>query len=224
MTLTGSGTETERRKGSMIGLAATGTEREISGTAALAEATGHVKASGAGAMPAAAATSSVNVVLAANAVTVNGDSAATVASAENAAMAGNAVSAATVANGADGLTPARANGEIANPTGNARAARVTSGATPVSAIGIGKIGARREATPATIGVVNRNVKLVLAAKEEAQGPVLSAARAGQVIAVFGLHAFFPVTGNPAQVDSVQIEMVNSAGSLQTGKVRFTTTP
>jgi len=42
--------------------------------------------------------------------------------------------------------------------------------------------------------------------------------------VFGLHAFFPVTGNPAQVDSVQIEMVNSAGSMQTGKVRFTTTP
>ena len=42
--------------------------------------------------------------------------------------------------------------------------------------------------------------------------------------VFGLHAFFPVMGNPAQVDSVQIEFVNSAGSLQTGKVRFTTTP
>jgi hypothetical protein len=42
--------------------------------------------------------------------------------------------------------------------------------------------------------------------------------------VFGLHAFFPVHGNPAQVDSVQIEIVNSAGTLQTGKVRFTTTP
>jgi hypothetical protein len=42
--------------------------------------------------------------------------------------------------------------------------------------------------------------------------------------VFGLHAFFPVNGNPAQVDSVQIEIVNAAGSLQSGKVRFTSTP
>jgi hypothetical protein len=40
--------------------------------------------------------------------------------------------------------------------------------------------------------------------------------------VFGLHAFFPVIGNPAQVDSVQIAIVNSAGTVQTEKVRFTT--
>jgi len=40
--------------------------------------------------------------------------------------------------------------------------------------------------------------------------------------VFALHAFFPVTGNPAQVDSVKVQIVNSAGTASTAKLRFTT--
>ena len=40
--------------------------------------------------------------------------------------------------------------------------------------------------------------------------------------VFGLHAFFPVNGNPGQVAAVQVEMTNSSGSAQTAKLPFTT--
>jgi hypothetical protein len=40
--------------------------------------------------------------------------------------------------------------------------------------------------------------------------------------VFALHAFFPVTGNPAQVDSVEVQIVNSVGTARTAKLRFTT--
>jgi hypothetical protein len=40
--------------------------------------------------------------------------------------------------------------------------------------------------------------------------------------VFSLHAFFPVIGDPAQVDSVQVGIVNSAGTAQSGKLPFTT--
>ena len=39
--------------------------------------------------------------------------------------------------------------------------------------------------------------------------------------VFGLHAFFPVFGSSTLVDSVDIGLVNSAGTIQTGKIRFT---
>jgi len=40
--------------------------------------------------------------------------------------------------------------------------------------------------------------------------------------MFALHAFFPVTaGNPAQVDSVEIQITNSAGTTPTSKVYFT---
>ena len=39
--------------------------------------------------------------------------------------------------------------------------------------------------------------------------------------VFGLHAFFPVFGSSALVDSVDIGLVNSAGTVQTGKIKFT---
>lgn len=39
---------------------------------------------------------------------------------------------------------------------------------------------------------------------------------------FALHAFFPVTaGNPAQVDSVEIQIANTAGTSPTTKVYFT---
>jgi hypothetical protein len=40
--------------------------------------------------------------------------------------------------------------------------------------------------------------------------------------VFGLHAFFPVHGNPGQVESVEIQLVNSMGTAKTGRLRFTT--
>jgi hypothetical protein len=41
--------------------------------------------------------------------------------------------------------------------------------------------------------------------------------------IFALHAFFPVTaGNPSQVDSVEIQITNSAGTTPTTKVYFTT--
>jgi len=40
--------------------------------------------------------------------------------------------------------------------------------------------------------------------------------------VFGLHAFFPVHGNPGQVDSVEIQLVNAMGTAKTGRLRFTT--
>jgi len=40
--------------------------------------------------------------------------------------------------------------------------------------------------------------------------------------VFSLHAFFPVNGNPNQVNSVQVQMVNSAGTAQTAMLPFTT--
>ena len=39
---------------------------------------------------------------------------------------------------------------------------------------------------------------------------------------FSLHAFFPVNGNPKQVDSVQVQIVNSAGTAQTDRLPFTT--
>jgi hypothetical protein len=40
--------------------------------------------------------------------------------------------------------------------------------------------------------------------------------------VFSLHAFFPVTGNPNQVESVDVGMINSVGTVETGLVHFTT--
>jgi len=40
--------------------------------------------------------------------------------------------------------------------------------------------------------------------------------------VFGLHAFFPVLGNPNQVDSVEVDIVNSAGTARTSRLHFTT--
>lgn len=40
--------------------------------------------------------------------------------------------------------------------------------------------------------------------------------------VFSLHAFFPVNGNPGQVAAVQVEMTNSSGTAQTGRLPFTT--
>jgi hypothetical protein len=40
--------------------------------------------------------------------------------------------------------------------------------------------------------------------------------------VFGMHAFFPVNGNPAQVASVEVKMTNSSGTAQTGRLPFTT--
>jgi hypothetical protein len=40
--------------------------------------------------------------------------------------------------------------------------------------------------------------------------------------VFSLHGFFPVIGNPNQVDSVEVSILNSAGTAQTGKLQFTT--
>ena len=40
--------------------------------------------------------------------------------------------------------------------------------------------------------------------------------------VFGLHAFFPVNGNPAQVASVEVKMTNSSGTAQTARLPFTT--
>jgi len=40
--------------------------------------------------------------------------------------------------------------------------------------------------------------------------------------VFGLHAFFPVNGNPAQVASVEVKMTNSSGAAQTARLPFTT--
>ncbi|MBZ5591996.1 MAG: choice-of-anchor D domain-containing protein [Acidobacteriia bacterium] len=39
---------------------------------------------------------------------------------------------------------------------------------------------------------------------------------------FSLHAFFPVNGNPGQVDSVEVQIVNSAGTAQTARLPFTT--
>jgi hypothetical protein len=39
--------------------------------------------------------------------------------------------------------------------------------------------------------------------------------------LFALQAFFPVNGNPAQVDSVEVKIVNSAGTAKTEKVLFT---
>ncbi len=39
--------------------------------------------------------------------------------------------------------------------------------------------------------------------------------------LFALHAFIPVMGKPAQVDSVEVKIVNSAGIAQTGRLRFT---
>ncbi len=39
--------------------------------------------------------------------------------------------------------------------------------------------------------------------------------------LFALHAFIPVMGNPAQVDSMEVKIVNSAGAAQTGRLRFT---
>lgn len=39
--------------------------------------------------------------------------------------------------------------------------------------------------------------------------------------VFGLHGFFPVFGSSRLVDSVDIGLVNSAGTVQTGKIKFT---
>jgi hypothetical protein len=41
--------------------------------------------------------------------------------------------------------------------------------------------------------------------------------------VFALNAFFPVTaGMPAQVDSVEIQMVNAVGTTPTTRLYFTT--
>jgi hypothetical protein len=40
--------------------------------------------------------------------------------------------------------------------------------------------------------------------------------------VFGMHAFFPVNGNPHQVDSVEVQIVNSAGTARTARLPFTT--
>jgi hypothetical protein len=40
--------------------------------------------------------------------------------------------------------------------------------------------------------------------------------------VFELHAFFPVIGNPNQVDSVEVDIVNSAGTARTTRLPFTT--
>jgi Abnormal spindle-like microcephaly-assoc'd, ASPM-SPD-2-Hydin len=40
--------------------------------------------------------------------------------------------------------------------------------------------------------------------------------------VFGLHAFFPVNGNPAQVAAVEVKMTNSSGTAQTARLPFTT--
>jgi hypothetical protein len=41
--------------------------------------------------------------------------------------------------------------------------------------------------------------------------------------VFALDAFFPVTaGMPSQVDSVEIQMVNAAGTTPTTRLYFTT--
>jgi hypothetical protein len=40
--------------------------------------------------------------------------------------------------------------------------------------------------------------------------------------VFGLHAFFPVNGNPAQVATVEVKMTNSSGTAQTARLPFTT--
>ncbi|HUJ20338.1 MAG TPA: choice-of-anchor D domain-containing protein [Bryobacteraceae bacterium] len=40
--------------------------------------------------------------------------------------------------------------------------------------------------------------------------------------LFALRAFFPVNGNPAQVGSVEMQIVNSAGTARTGKLPFTT--
>ena len=39
---------------------------------------------------------------------------------------------------------------------------------------------------------------------------------------FSLHAFFPVNGNPNQVDSVEVQIVNSAGTAQSTRLPFTT--
>lgn len=40
--------------------------------------------------------------------------------------------------------------------------------------------------------------------------------------VFSMHAFFPVTGSPAQVDSVEVQIVNVAGTAKTARLLFTT--
>jgi hypothetical protein len=40
--------------------------------------------------------------------------------------------------------------------------------------------------------------------------------------VFSMHAFFPVTGSPAQVDSVEVQIANVAGTMKTAKLPFTT--
>ena len=40
--------------------------------------------------------------------------------------------------------------------------------------------------------------------------------------VFNLHAFIPVNGNPNQVDSVEMDFVNSAGTAHSGKLQFST--
>jgi hypothetical protein len=40
--------------------------------------------------------------------------------------------------------------------------------------------------------------------------------------VFGLHAFFPVNGNPAEVGAVEVKMTNSSGTAQTARLPFTT--
>jgi hypothetical protein len=40
--------------------------------------------------------------------------------------------------------------------------------------------------------------------------------------VFKMHAFFPVTGNPNQVGSVEVDITNSAGTARTARLQFTT--
>ena len=40
--------------------------------------------------------------------------------------------------------------------------------------------------------------------------------------LFSMHAFFPVNGDPAQVASVEVQIVNSVGTTATAKLAFTT--
>ena len=57
---------------------------------------------------------------------------------------------------------------------------------------------------------------------DASGPLGQFFASSDLGGVFGLHAFFPVNGNPAQVASVEVKMTNSSGTAQTARLPFTT--